>query len=210
VHCVSCPVRICLANSHLETGCILTTTIQDVQNFTCPPCLVKQKKPMQVCFHFPISFIQLISTNQKYVILGWALRTISQSKAVGPLFYMPMRLSSFTGYFDNMTSMMLREEFRDDSQSVSGIHMTNQLPTLHSQIQSITLKLFVEPIRLIANPSLKRPLEKVILPGLQQVNHKGKVLITIDTHSVSGTGSLVFGGSQGAYRSAMVTEVSRN
>jgi hypothetical protein len=68
----------------------------------------------------------------------------------------------------------------------------------------------MEPIRLIANPSLKKPLEKHVLPGIIASGHKGRVLVSIDTHSVSATGALVFGGSQGSYKSAPINKVSGN
>jgi hypothetical protein len=102
--CTSCVVRICLAKSPVEVGCILESSIPNPMEFHCPPCLVKMKRPME------------------YFILGWALRTVSQSKAVGPLFFVPITLSSFTGYFANMASTMLQEECRDYRPSVSGFH----------------------------------------------------------------------------------------
>jgi hypothetical protein len=65
-------------------------------------------------------------------------------------------------------------------------------------------------MRLIKNPPPQKTLKTKIISDLERLDYNLNFLVLIDTHAVSNTGAVVFGGSPDAYASATIDKVSQS
>src|SRR5215510_11176279 len=110
--------------------------------------------------------------------------------------YITLTLSTLDSYVVELSTTMLRSEYRDQIESVSAFAILFRYVYFN-----IFCQLCYESIRLLANPSRRRPLDRKIFPALRQVQGRANILFTIDTHAAAETGGLVFGGRLGSYQS---------